>query len=92
MAKYRDHPSGEWPFYPRLDKDDVEHEYWRSKKMAHQAFVDDRKGRVVVLMKGEKYDTFLETVRERKGDIWASSVHEAVHDAIDEWIAKEEED
>ncbi|TXT57470.1 MAG: hypothetical protein BAJATHORv1_10172 [Candidatus Thorarchaeota archaeon] len=90
MAKYRDHPSGEWPFYPRLKEGDIEHEYWTSKKMAHQAFINDRKGRVVVLMDGEKYDKFLAKVKERKGNIWASSVDDAIHEAIDEWLKKED--
>ncbi len=90
MAKFRKHPTGEWPFYPRLKEGDIEHEYWTSKKMIHQAFINDRKGRVVVLMDGEKYDKFLEAVRKRKGNIWASSVDEAMQEAVDDWIAKEE--
>lgn len=90
MAKFRKHPTGEWPFYPRLKEGDIEHEYWTSKKMIHQAFINDRKGRVVVLMDGEKYDKFLEAVRKRKGNIWASSVEAAMQEAVDDWIAKEE--
>ncbi len=90
MAKFRKHPSGEWPFYPRLKAEDITHEYWQSKKMIFQSFINDRKGRVVVLMDGDKYDKFLETVRKRKGNIWASSVDAAMQEAIDDWIAKEE--
>ena len=58
--------------------------------MIHQSFINDRKGRVVVLMDGDKYDSFLDKVVERKGNYWASSVDAAMHEAVDDWIAKEE--
>ncbi|MHA1858589.1 MAG: hypothetical protein ACTSUU_04000 [Candidatus Thorarchaeota archaeon] len=90
MAKYRKHPTGEWPFYPRLKEGDIQHEYWTSKKMYHKAFIDDRKGRIVILMDGDEYDAFLDKVRERKGNIWASSVDAAVKEAIAEWMTKED--
>ncbi len=90
MAKYRKHPSGEWPFYPTLKDGDIEAEYWTSKKMIHQSFINDRKGRVVILMDADKYQEFLDAVRRRKGNIWASSVNAAAQEAIDEWIAKED--
>ena len=63
MAKYRKHPTGEWPFYPRLKAEDIQHEYWTSKKAYHEAFVADRMGRVVVLFDHEKYDEFLDAVK-----------------------------
>jgi len=88
MAKFRKHPTGQWPFYPRLKEGDIEHEYWNTKKMIHQSFINDRKGRIVVLMDGEEYDDFLEVIQERKGNIWASSVDSAVHEAISDWMAK----
>jgi hypothetical protein len=90
MAKFRKHPTGEWPFYPRLKEGDIDAEYWTSKKMYLQSFINDRKGRIVVLMDGERFDSFLEAVKKRKGNMWASSVDNAVHEAIDEWMAKEE--
>ncbi len=90
MAKYRKHPSGEWPFYPTLKEGDITAEYWTSKKMIHQSFINDRKGRIVLLMDTDKYRKFLELVKKRKGNIWASSVDAAVHEAIDEWMAKED--
>ena len=65
MAKFRKHPTGEWPFYPRLKDGDIEHEYWTSKKGYHEAFLSDRKGRIVVLFDGDKYDEFLEKVKKR---------------------------
>jgi hypothetical protein len=88
MAKYRKHPSGQWPFYPRLKEGDIQHEYWTSKKMVYQSFINDRKGRIVLLLDGPKYDEFLEVVRKKKGNIWASSVDAAVHEAVDEWVEK----
>ncbi|MEM2142261.1 MAG: hypothetical protein QXS20_00055 [Candidatus Thorarchaeota archaeon] len=90
MAKFRKHPSGQWPFYPRLKEGDIEHEYWTSKKMIHQAFINDRKGRIVILMDGDEYDAFLEKVRAAKGNIWASSIDAAVHEALAQWQPKKE--
>lgn len=90
MTKFRKHPTGAWPFYPRLKEGDIEHEYWSSKKMIHKAFINDRKGRIVVLMDHEKYDQFLEVVKTKKGNIWASSIDDAMMEAIDDYIAKEE--
>ncbi|MFW9833939.1 MAG: hypothetical protein ACFFEK_08100 [Candidatus Thorarchaeota archaeon] len=87
---YRPHPTGQWPFYPRLKEGDIQAEYWTSKKMIHQSFIDDRKGRIVVLMDGDKYDSFLDKVVEKKGNYWASSVDAAMQEAVDDWMAKEE--
>ncbi|NWF96736.1 MAG: hypothetical protein HXY34_11400 [Candidatus Thorarchaeota archaeon] len=91
MAKFRKHPRGDWPFYPRLKEGDITHEYWTSKKMIHQSFLNDRKGRIVVLMDGPDYDEFLETVKRRKGNMWAVSVDAAMKEAIADWIMKEDE-
>ena len=90
MAKFRKHPTGEWPFYPRLKEGDIDHEYWTSKKMYHQAFLNDRKGRIVVLIDGDRYDKFLDKVKERKGNMWAATIDLVLHEAIDDWMAKEE--
>lgn len=87
---YRKHPTGEWPFYPRLKEGDIQHEYWNTKKMIHQAFIDDRKGRVVVLMDGDKYDDFLDLIKARKGNIWATTVDAVMHEAVNDWMAKED--
>ncbi|MGY5875202.1 MAG: hypothetical protein RTU30_05610 [Candidatus Thorarchaeota archaeon] len=90
MAKFRKHPTGEWPFYPRLKDGDIEHEYWTSKKGYHEAFLSDRKGRIVVLFDGDKYDELLDKIKKRKGNMWHTSIDAAMHEAIDEWIAKED--
>jgi len=88
--KFRAHPTGEWPFYPRLKEGDIEHEYWSGKKMYHQAFLEDRKGRVVVTMDGDRYDEFLGVVKKKKGNIWTVSVDTAMQEAVNDWIVKEE--
>jgi hypothetical protein len=90
VAKFRKHPTGQWPFYPRLKEEDIEHEYWRSKKMYMKAFIADRAGRIVVTMDGDSYDEFLDAVRKKKGNIWASSIDEAMREAMTEWVAKED--
>ncbi len=88
--KFRPHPTGEWPFYPSLKDGDIEHEYWQSKKMYHKSLIDDRKGRIVVLMENEKYEGFLEMVKARKGNFWASSVDAVMDEALADWMVKEE--
>ncbi len=90
MAKFRKHPTGAWPFYPTLKDGDIEHEYWNTKKMIHTAFINDRKGRIVVLMENEKYEAFLEEIKKKKGNFWASSIDAAMEEAIDDWMKKEE--
>ncbi len=90
MARFRKHPTGEWPFYPRLEEGDIEHEYWNTKKGYHEAFMSDRKGRVVVLFENEKYDAFLDKVKKRKGNIWHTTIDAAMKEALDEWVAKED--
>jgi hypothetical protein len=87
---YRPHPSGAWPFYPRLKEGDIQAEYWTTKKMIHQSFINDRMGRIVVLMEGDKYDAFLGKVKEKKGNFWATTVDAVMHEAVDDWMEKEE--
>jgi hypothetical protein len=91
MAKFRSHPTGAWPFYPFLKDGDIEHEYWNTKKMIHQSFINDRKGRIVVLMENPKYETFLKEVKKRKGNFWASTIEAVMDEAIDDWMKKKEE-
>ena len=88
--KFRKHPTGQWPFYPRLKEGDIQHEYWTSKKMYHQSFINDRKGRIVHLMDGDTYDDFLNTVRRRRGNVWTTTIEAVMREAIDDWIAKED--
>ena len=58
--------------------------------MIHQSFINDRKGRIVVLMDGEKYDEFIDTVKVRKGNFWSATIDSVMEEAINDWIAKEE--
>ncbi len=91
MAKFRKHPTGEWPFYPTLDEESIEHEYWNSKKMYHTAFINDRKGRIVVLMDNDKYEEFLQKIKKRKGNFWTTTLETVMHEAINDWMNKEDE-
>lgn len=87
---FRKHPTGSWPFYPHLKEGDIEHEYWTSKKMYHQSFINDRKGRIVTLIDGDKYELLLDLIKKRKGNMWATTVEQVMTEAIDDWMAKEE--
>ena len=58
--------------------------------MYHQSFINDRKGRIVTLLDGDKYDEFLDTVKKRKGNFWSNTIDAVMMEAIDDWIAKEE--
>ncbi|MHA1135493.1 MAG: hypothetical protein ACTSSE_03325 [Candidatus Thorarchaeota archaeon] len=58
--------------------------------MYHQSYINDRKGRIVTLMDGDKYDAFLDTVKSRKGNFWTTAIEAAMIEAIDDWMAKEE--
>ncbi|MDF1539742.1 MAG: hypothetical protein P1Q69_12650 [Candidatus Thorarchaeota archaeon] len=91
MAKFRKHPTGAWPFYPSLKEGDIEHEYWNTKKMIHSSFINDRKGRIVVLMENEKYESFLEKVKKRKGNFWANTIDAVMVEALNDWMNKEDE-
>jgi len=87
---FRKHPTGAWPFYPHLKEGDIEHEYWNSKKMYHRALMNDRKGRIVTLIDGDKYELFLDTIKKRKGNFWNTTIENVIMEAIDDWMAKEE--
>ncbi|MHA2426144.1 MAG: hypothetical protein ACXAEF_15255 [Candidatus Thorarchaeota archaeon] len=89
--KYRPHPTGAWPFYPHLEEGDIEHEYWSLKKNYHTALMNDRKGRIVVLMENAKYEAFLEKVKEKKGNFWANTIDAVLDEAINDWMKKEAE-
>ncbi len=88
--KFRAHPTGEWPFYPTLKEDSIEHEYWSSKKMYHQSLINDRKGRIVTLMDFEAYEAFMKKIKERKGNMWAGTLEGVMAEAIVDWMNKEE--
>jgi hypothetical protein len=84
--RYKKASDGQWPGYPHLRDKDIETLTIRQNPYATKALVNNRKGRIVVLMDHEKYQTFLRIVKERKGDISARSVNEAVAEAVEEWM------
>ncbi|MFX1475909.1 MAG: hypothetical protein ACFFCO_10600 [Promethearchaeota archaeon] len=89
MTKYRKAPDGEWPGYPYLKLDDIKTKSIRHNRYVAESLVRNRMGRVVLQLEGKLYQQFLAKVRERKGDIRAHSVNEAVQEAVKEWMQKE---
>jgi hypothetical protein len=89
MPRYKKASDGQWPGYPFLQLNDISTLSIRQNQFIAKALVNNRKGRVVLLMDKEIYDRFLETVRERKGDISAQSVNEAAQEAIRDWVKKD---
>lgn len=86
LPKYKKAPNGQWPGYPQLRLSDIETLTIRQNTNVAEALVNNRKGRVVVLMDQELYQEFLLKVREKKGDIRARYVNDAVVEAIQAWI------
>jgi hypothetical protein len=84
--KYRKQPSGEWLGFPELKMEDIEHEAFRFTKYVAQSLVDNRKGRVYLLMEHDFYQRFLAAVRKRFGNISASSVEKAAFEAVKTWV------
>lgn len=85
-AKYRKAPSGEWLGYPTLSQDDIEHETLKIAKHFAQSLVQNRKGRVYLLMDNDFYQKFLGAVKKKFGDISASNVERAALEAVKAWI------
>jgi len=84
--KYRKQPSGEWLGFPDLKLEDIEHESFKFTKYASQALVDDRKGRVYLLMEQGFYSRFLQAVKKKFGSISHVNVDKAVLEAVKAWV------
>lgn len=84
--KYRRQPSGEWLGYPELKLDDIEHESFKFTKYVSQAMVDNRKGRVHLLMEHDFYQRFIKAVRKKFGNISHVNVEKASLEAVKTWI------
>jgi len=89
-AKYRKAPSGEWLGYPTLSLDDIEHETFKIAKHLTQSLVQNRKGRVYLLMDNDFYRKFLGAVMKKFGDISASNVEKAALEAVKAWVKEAE--
>jgi hypothetical protein len=79
----------EWMAYFDLKAEDIAHQYFQNEKYMVEAMVADRMGRVVLLLPQEDYQKFLSAVRNRFGNIYASSVNGALVEAVQEWMSKE---
>ena len=89
-VKARKVPSGEWLGYPTLSLEDIEHESFKVAKQFAEFLVNNRKGRVHLLLDKDLYQRFLVAVRQKFGDISASNVEKAALDAVKTWIEKVE--
>ena len=86
MPRYKKASDGQWPGYPHLRINDIETLTIRQNQYVAKAMVNNRKGRVVLLMNQELYNDFLIKVQERKGDKSARHVNAAVLDAVQDWM------
>lgn len=84
--KYRRQPSGEWLGFPDLKIEDIEQESFKFTKYVTTSLVDNRKGRVHLLMEHDFYERFLNAVRKKFGNISALSVEKAALEAVRTWI------
>jgi len=88
MPRYKKASDGQWPGYPNLRLSDIKTLTIRQNKYVAEALVNNRKGRVVVLMDQDLYQEFLVKVRERKGDLRARNVNEAIMEALQVWLKR----
>ena len=84
--KYRKQPSGEWLGFPDLRLEDIEHESFQSAKYVSQALVENRKGRVYLLMEQDFYSRFLHAVKKKFGDTSHINVDKASLEAVEAWV------
>jgi hypothetical protein len=84
--KYRKQPSGEWLGFPDLKLEDIEHESFKFTKYVSQALVDNRKGRVYVLMEQGFYNRYLQAVKKKFGSISHVNVDKAALEAMMAWV------
>ena len=84
--KYRKQPSGEWLGFPDLKLEDIEHESFKFTKYVSQALVDNRKGRVYVLMEQDFYSRFLLAVKKKFGNMSHVNVEKAAEEAVKTWV------
>ena len=86
MAKFRKAPGSEWLGYPYLEIGDIDHDFFRYSEFLAQSLVDNRKGRINLVMDHDVYQNFLAAVEKKFGNINASSVNKAAFDAVKAWM------
>jgi len=84
--KYRKQPSGEWLGFPDLEMEDIEHESFRFTEKVSQALVDNRKGRVYLMMEQGFYGRLLQAVKKKFGNISYVNVDKAALEAVKAWV------
>ncbi len=84
--KYRKQPSGEWLGFPDLELKDIEHESFKFTEKVSQALVDNRKGRVYLMMEQDFYGRFLQAVKKKFGNISHVNVDKAALEAVKAWL------
>jgi len=84
--KYRRQPSGEWLGFPELKLEDIEHESFKWTKYTSLALVDNRKGRVYLMMGHDLYNRFLKAVKKKQGNISYVNVEKAALEAVKAWV------
>ena len=84
--KYRKQPSGEWLGFPDLKLEDIEHESFKFAKYASQALVENRKGRVYLVMEHDFYSRFLQAVKKKFGNVSHVNVNKAALEAVGAWV------
>jgi len=84
--KYRRQPSGEWLGFPELKLEDIEHESFKFTRYVSQSLVNNRKGRIHLLMEHDSYQRFLNAVRKKFGTISNVNVEKAVLEAVQTWV------
>lgn len=83
--KYRKAPDGEWLGYPDLRPENIQHESFQETRHIVQALVDNRKGRIHLLLEQDAYQRFLKAVQKRFGNISVFNVEKAAQDAVNAW-------
>ncbi len=86
MAKFRKAPGSEWLAYPRLKIEEVEGDFFKHSQYLAQSLVDNRKGRVILVIDHDMYQSFLGAVKKKFGNINASNVNKAAIDAVKAWV------
>jgi hypothetical protein len=88
VKRYKKASDGQWPGYPTLQINDIETLTIRQNQYVAESMVNNRKGRVVILMDYSEYQDFLAKVRQDKGDISARQVNASALEAIRAWMKK----
>lgn len=89
MAKFRKHPDGEWPGFPGLKIEDIDHEYFQLNKWTAISMVENLKARIVVKLDKDEIREFLAAVARKKGDPSSLNVEKAAREALKAWMEAE---